>query len=173
MSIRPRNDRALCHRAWISMGYPSRGVHAGKFVSIQVKCAGLKIRPDSGSIFIPLGVPAIMERPMLIRISRRDRPAQSISSTDRFTSRSVISEQAAKNQSGASDVSLLPALSPRIILGMVPLSSNWPNCLRIALASSVLPAAIRPLTKIRVSRPQSRNQGYPAMTVFDLSRLTT
>ncbi len=57
-------SRANCrssriHNAWISTGYPSRGVPAGWFVSIHVKCDGLHTSPLSASARIPFGVPTI------------------------------------------------------------------------------------------------------------------
>ena len=57
--ISARKESAANQRACISTGYPSRGVPAGKLVSIQVKWGGEKTRDVSGSILMPLGVPAI------------------------------------------------------------------------------------------------------------------
>ncbi len=171
--MRAKKERAKNQRAWISIGYPSRGVHAGWLVSIQVKWTELKIRPDSGSIRIPLGVPAIMERPIERRIWRTVRLPHFSSRKSSLPSALTRSEDATKNQSGASDVSRFAGSLPSIIFGRVPSISNCPNCFKIVRASSVLPAAIKPRAKISASRPQSRNQGYPAITVFKAPLFTT
>ena len=85
---------------------------------------------------------------------------------------SIRSLQQAKNHNGASDVSLFCASSPQIILGRVPWLSNLPNNRNMDFASENRPSSIRLLQKIRLSLPQSRNQGYPAMTLLSLPRST-
>ena len=74
---------------------------------------------------------------------------------------------------GASDVSRLDASLPLIMFGNVPPDSNSPNFRTMPSASFNIPSATIPRSAMNVSRPQSRNQGYPAMTVIKGSRCTT
>src|ERR1051326_355275 len=94
------------------------------------------------------------------------------SGSDAFPS-AASSSQTIPNQSGASEVWRLDASSPRVVLGNGPFAPDRGKGTRIYFPSSAIPAASNPRAQINVSRPQSKNQGYPAITVLPSPRRTT
>ena len=126
----------------------------------------------SESATTPVFVPFKRESAIEVKMSPMVRdPAFSPRKCLEF-SLSIMSLQQEKNHKGASEVSILAASWPQIILGKLPLSSKLPNNFTMDFASSRRPSSIKALQNIRLSLPQSRNQGYPAITLLSLPRLT-
>ena len=176
-SMAARKVRAACHRAWISMGVALPG-GGGRVVGVHPGESepGCKQGRSAGSMRMPLGVPADIRRSARWMTStcgqgpvrRRALPGKNV-----FVRMAVDQVGAGRDKAtrGASDVSRLPA--------SVAGESCWagcralqmrPNCalmLRPGPRGSCPRQSVRARVKISESRPQSRNQGYPAITVTE------
>ncbi len=141
---------------------PPAGCRRGELVSIQVKWAGLKSRPDcrihADAVGCARGSAARRWKPAP---ARSVRPPQAVSRNAACRLRPRIrSPQATQEPQGR--------IGGVAVAGVVPVDHVGQGAVLFergelwtmaSCGGMVMPAAIMPRAKIRVSRPQSRNQG--------------